>query len=353
MDTKWESFEKLVQAIRMIEQRGAKVSWGQAINGVPFDATVLRSYGDFDILIVIECVSSSAYISKAQMDHFVGKSQQANAHIAIFVSQTEFSEESLNIADEHSIWLLSAKTLEESSLDVLARIFQVVINIYQFKFRVEAGNFEVQLPEESGLLKLGMQETRFEGPGIDTTPEKLVEGARTQVSRLATGKPQIFRIPFPKGTVAVHPNVRTSRLPVTEFSFTYRLIPVCGWGKTEFENGPYLSDPTLREELAKRSPSSDPSKIEVGFDTKLRAGKFYYNPKLHFSYYCERIKNGKATMALIESRQNGMLVQARWNILTEDSRRYVEITEQERSFANLNQFIRAFFQILKRFSNII
>jgi hypothetical protein len=328
MDAKWKPFEKLARAIRMVEQRGAKVSWGQAINGVPFDAVVLRSYGDCNILIVADCVSSLAPISKAQMDHFVGKSQQANAHIAIFVSQTEFSIESLSVAGEHSIWLLSSKTMEESSLDVLAEIFQVALNIYQFRFRVEAGNFEVHLPEEPGLLKLGMQQTRFEGPGIDTTPEKLVEGAHTQVSRLATGRPQIFRIPFPKGTVAVHPNVRTSRLPVTEFSFTYGLITVCGWGKTEFKNGPYLADPTLREELAKRSPSSDPSKIEGGFDTKLRAGKFYYNPKLHISYFCERVKNGKAAMALIESRQTGMLVQARWNILTEDSRRYVEITEQ-------------------------
>jgi hypothetical protein len=199
MDAKWKPFEKLAQAIRMVEQRGAKVSWGQTINGVPFDAAVLRSYGDCNILIVADCVSSSASISKAQMDHFVGKSQQANAHIAIFVSQTEFSEESLSVAGEHSIWLLSSKTMEESSLDVLAEIFQVALNIYQFRFRVEAGNFEVQLPEEPSLLKLGMQETRFEGPGIDTTPEKLVEGAHTQVSRLATGRPQIFRIPFPKG----------------------------------------------------------------------------------------------------------------------------------------------------------
>ncbi len=312
----------------MVEQRGAKVLWGQAINGVPFDAAVLRSYGDCNILIVVDCVNSSASISKAQMDHFVGKSQHANAHIAIFVSQTEFSEESLSVAGEHSIWLLSSKTMEESSLDVLAEIFQVVLNIYQFRFRVEAGNFEVQLPEETGLLKLGMQETKFEGPGIDTTPEKLVEGARVQVSRLATGKPQIFRIPFPKGTAAVHPNVRTSKMPVTEFSFTYRLIPVCDWAKAEFENSPYLADPTLKEELAKRNPSSDPSKIEGGFDTQLRAGKFYYNPKLHFSYYCERVNNNRATMVLIESQQSGMLVQARGDFLTEDSKRYVEITEQ-------------------------
>src|SRR5262249_52261371 len=163
--------------------------------------------------------------------------------------------------------------MEEASVDTLSEIFNLVFNIYQFRFRVESGDFEVLLPDEPGLLQLNMQGTKFEGPGIDTTPEQLVRKAQTEASRLATGKQQVFRIPFPKGTVIVHPNLRTLRTPVTEFSFNYRLIPACNWGETESENSPYLADPTLREDLVKRNPTADLSRIETGFDTKLEAGK--------------------------------------------------------------------------------
>lgn len=56
----------------------------------------------------------------------------------------------------------------------------------------------------------------------------------------------------------------------------------------------YLLGKTLQTELAKRNPDIDNSQLESGFATKLRFGKYYYNPKLQFSYYCESARKGIA-----------------------------------------------------------
>jgi hypothetical protein len=80
--------------------------------------------------------------------------------------------------------------------------------------------------------------------------------------------------------------------------------------------------------LAKRNPAADPSKIESGYDTVLEPGKYYYNPRLRFSYYCEKKKQKKATVVLVESYQEGGLLQARGVISSEQFSQFVEVTEQ-------------------------
>lgn len=99
----WRLFKKLAQAIQIARKKGARVLWCQKINGFRFSAAVFRSYGDGESLIVVDCVKSSAPISKSQMDNFVEKSRKAHAHIAILASQAEFSEESLNVAAENGV----------------------------------------------------------------------------------------------------------------------------------------------------------------------------------------------------------------------------------------------------------
>ncbi len=71
--------------------------------------------------------------------------------------------------------------------------------------------------------------------------------------------------------------------------------------------GSSLIEHTFKEELAKRNPAADPSNIDKGFDTKLRVGRYYYNPRLQFSYFCEEVKESLSTIVVVESYQNGNL----------------------------------------------
>ncbi len=94
------------------------------------------------------------------------------------------------------------------------------------------------------------------------------------------------------------------------------------------DNDPYGVEDSLKDELAKRNPSADPSRIGSGFNTILRPTRYYYNPNLQFSYYCEEVKKGEARIVLVESYQNGNLIQARATISRPFYGQFVEVTEQ-------------------------
>jgi hypothetical protein len=68
-------------------------------------------------------------------------------------------------------------------------------------------------------------------------------------------------------------------------------------------------------------------KLELGFDTALEEGKFYFNPHLEFSYYCEKIESGEAKMYLVESYQHGMLIGCEFQMETKYSGQYLEVTD--------------------------
>jgi hypothetical protein len=103
-----------------------------------------------------------------------------------------------------------------------------------------------------------MQELRVQGPGINTTPERILEEANNEIARRATRQPQLFQIEFPKGTTIIHPNTN-QKTSVRGFSFLYWLLSACDLQTTkELGTSHYLNDISIKEELAKRNSNTDP-----------------------------------------------------------------------------------------------
>jgi HEPN domain-containing protein len=71
------------------------------------------------------------------------------------------------------------------------------------------------------------------------------------------------------------------------------------------------------------------SKEKMDFDTTLEAGKFYYNPDIGTSYFCERIDSNNATIFLVESDRSGSCIQVRFVQSTEYASQYFEITDMQ------------------------
>src|SRR5262249_46386303 len=92
---------------------------------------------------------------------------------------------------------------------------------------------------------------------------------------------------------------------------------------------PYLMKAWAKAELARRNQNADVNLIRSGFDTVLEAEKYYYNPRLQFSYYCEKSSKQQVTMVLIESIQKGHLIQAKFRASTNTAKYYVEVVEPE------------------------
>lgn len=73
--------------------------------------------------------------------------------------------------------------------------------------------------------------------------------------------------------------------------------------------------------------------VPRGFDTILEPGRFYANPNLGTHYFCEKIEEDVATIVLVESYQDGNLIQVRY-------RQNVKYQSQFLPVADLNEVQR-------------
>jgi hypothetical protein len=325
---RWKRFEKVTTAIRRVEQEGASVKWNSRVEGYRFDAVIRSTYEGREITLVVRCVDYGAPVTEAAVRRFAEEVEAAGVHMGIMVCASEFTQDAFKLSASHSVALLDWEIINRSSEEEMADTFKPAGLVYDFRFSVEGRSEELALPEEPAVLRFMMRDIRIKGPGIDTFPEQLVNDANEEVRRRAVGKPQRFETPLPPGTVMIHPNFR-NETRVKSFAFSYRLIPRAELIDPEVHfTDPYGVEASLKGELAKRNPSADPSRIETGFDTILRPGRYYYNPNLKFSYYCEEVKKGKARIVLVESYQNGGLLQARGTISRPLYSQFVEVTEQ-------------------------
>lgn len=325
---KWKKFRNLATAIKLAKQRGATISWAQKVNDTYFDATLIAPYSNAKYLIAIDLIDSAEPVTREQALRFSRKAESADVNLAILASSSGFEEACSNLTLECGIRLLTSDAIEATSANVLTRAFDLALNFFGFHFHLQQQNRLIAIPEEPGVLKMFAEDLKIEGPGIDTNMKGLVDKASYTIGPKATGKQQIFTVPFPEGTVMIHPNTG-QRTVVTAFSLTYWIMPQIDLASTEgLGSDPFLNDVSVREELAKRNPNADPAHIESGFPTLLMVGKYYYNPRLQFSYICERRKKDKCQVVLLESYQGGHLIQARMILARDQSNQFVEVTEK-------------------------
>jgi hypothetical protein len=325
---KWKKFEKVTEAIRRVGREGTSVKWNSHVAGHRFNSVIRPVYEGREFLITVQCVDHSVPVTEAAVRRFDKEVEAAGAHMGIVVSASGYTEEALKVSRNLSVTLLSCDVVSQFSDDELADTFRPARLLYDFKFSVDGSSEELAIPEEPALLRSMMRGLQIKGPRIDASPEQLVADAYAEVMHAAVSRPQRYVIPLPLGTVLIHPNTG-GETRVKAFAFSYRLIPGVQLINPEaHDNDPYGVEASLKEELAKKNPSADPSRIGAGFDTILRPSRYYYNPNLQFSYYCEEVKKGEARIVLVESYQNGNLIQVRATVSRSSYGQFVEITEQ-------------------------
>jgi hypothetical protein len=69
--------------------------------------------------------------------------------------------------------------------------------------------------------------------------------------------------------------------------------------------------------------------LALGIDNTFEPGQFYESPGLGFYHYCETVKNGIATVHLVESFQHGQLFQATVTMEAKYGNRYIPVTDEQ------------------------
>lgn len=321
-------FARIAAVLRRLESEGAMVTWNARVCGQKFDAAIRSTYDDIEFLIVSDCLDFTSSIAAKTVKLFAKKVAIAGAHFGLIVASTGYTQEAFELSGEYPVFLLDSSTMGEMSDETLADTFRPSPLIYNFRFLLLDGS-EVHIPEDPPLLKVLMQDIKIKGDSIDTYPQKLVEEVDAEMIHRANGRRQTYEIGLPEDALMVHPSSK-SETRVTAFKFDYRLIPKAELINPDahYEDRYGVTEASQREELAKRNPSADYSRTDAGFDTILRPSRYYYNPKLRFSYYCEAVKKGQAKIVVVESYLERGLLQARGTISSSLYGQFVEVIDQ-------------------------
>jgi hypothetical protein len=145
MMNQWNLFERLVTAIHLTENRGAKVTWNDIINGRQFDVTIRFKHGFYDYLTVVECKSYSGPVPVREVEAFVTKSVDVGANKAIMVSSSGFQKGSIEVAQRHYIELFTLEEISRLQEEDLSASLSPRLNIYGVQLHTKKPPFIVPL----------------------------------------------------------------------------------------------------------------------------------------------------------------------------------------------------------------
>jgi len=322
-----KKFEHLVAALHKSKTKDARVNWNEKINGRQFDVTIRFKFGYYEYLTVIECRDHSSSIPVDDIEAFVTKSRDAKADKAVMVSSSGFQSGAINAATNHKIELFTLTEINEIPIELLSNELLPALNIYEIKFKLKDLDEWIELPENKNLPEYLFTHVLIRNHGREMKFYELLNKLKPTILESASSEEQILKLNLPKNTVVTLPHLGEETF-VEKVSLKYKII---SFRKLKTHPGldPYLLSYSYNHENVLSGESTTLAKLELNheFDTILRAGHFYVNPNVGFSYYCHSIEEDIVYMSLIESYQHGELFQADFRATLEFRKQVIEITD--------------------------
>lgn len=324
---KWKTFERIVTAIHHAADQGGQITWNDTINGRQFDVTIRFKKGFYTFLTVIECKDYKNSVPVEKVEAFVTKASDANANKAILVTSSSFQAGCFPVAERHNIGLYTLKEINELPKEVIGNHLIPALNIFDIKLVNDEGK-EYIFPEYGRKLHYLIMQTKLAVNKGDIILESyLSQWIQAKKGEVISGTNE-FKIKFDKKISAYIPQEDAPFL-FNSIHFKCKFIEVHPISKPTLD--PYLlqkinANFLYKNEITGETHKIDSKELPLGFDTKFEEGKFYFNPKLEFFYYCESIENDSATIYLVESYQHGHLLQVVFKQATKYSKYYIEVT---------------------------
>jgi hypothetical protein len=201
------------------------------------------------------------------------------------------------------------------------------VNVYDVRFKTPKGK-ELSLRDRDGSLEYLLRRAEIISGDKIVYPAQLVDNYMAGLSDAIGNKPRRAKIPLTKGSRLTFPGLEKP-VYVSALHFTYKLITTrhlvtAGWNISAL--APQYK---LENELTGTSNVIKSRDVALGFDTKITPGRYYQNPVLGNSYYCSEVRDGTATLILLECYRGGNLLQATFTQSTEHEKHYVEVTDRQ------------------------
>ena len=207
-DKKWEHFERLVAAIHRIANDGAEVRWNEKIGGRQFDVTIRFRHGLYDYLTVVECKDYSHPVPVGQVDAFVTKAGDVQAHYSVMASASGFQEGAERVARDHNMTLIHVTETSDVDLSAFGLKWGPPGDVFHVE-RVELEYVDGEkklLPEPSNALRYYMGHVILQLGSERGTLDDLVENRYTTLLESATREYRDQTIVVPQGTRVIEPD---------------------------------------------------------------------------------------------------------------------------------------------------
>lgn len=329
-DQKWKTFERIVTAIHHAADQGGQITWNDSINGRQFDVTIRFKTSFYNFLTVIECKDYKNNVPVEKVEAFITKASDVNANKAILVTSSSFQTGCFPVAERHNIELYTLKEINELPKEKIGGRLIPAFNIFDIKLMIDE-NEKYIFPEYGGKLQYLIMQTKIAANKRDIVLDSyLSQWIKARKGEVINGKNE-FEIKFDELIPACIPQ-EAAPILFNSINFKCKLVEIHPISKPTLD--PYLLQKINVNFLYKNERTGETHRIDykdlpLGFDTKFEEGKFYFNPKLEFFYYCESIENDSAIIYLVESYQHGQLLQVVYKQATKYSKHYIEVTNDD------------------------
>jgi hypothetical protein len=328
----WKQFERLVTAVHAAAAQGAEVKWNDHIGGRQFDVTIRFKNAFYTYLTVIECKDYAKPVPVGEVEQFVTKAADARANRAVMASTRGFQSGAQEVAEKHDMTLIHVTESDVIDLSVFGAQWGPEVDALQFKqINLEYADGEKKsLPEGSNAMTYYINQVALKSPSETRTLESVLSELSTRFDRGAVNEYKDNVVDCPPDTQVTAPD--DGEIPLKAI---VRIHVKTGLVKAKTITGPVKFDPYLLVPDVKVTDVGSGEEyifsqhnLALGIDTVFEEGRFYEQPALEHYYYCDRIRGGIADIALNESYQHGMLLQAELKVKTKHANFYLPVTDQ-------------------------
>jgi hypothetical protein len=354
-----EYLERIVAGIQSVSADGADVRWSERINGRQFDVVVRFRLGTLSYLVVIEVKNRARKAGVEDLEAFVTKVRDQNANKAVFVTAAGFQSGAIDVAKRHGIDL-----------------FTVTFDENEFKLPQEATFVRIRNPNapEDAVPEFSIGEPEFV-VAIEKLTLIYADGARHDVptersqmnyycinSSLSDGRSLwkfVESVPLPEValdetleeqvTLESALNVTppdTYFFPAGELKAV--VLKISGkmgrpmLGNIKIDPNLFAAPVVYTNAITGEETRFDLDSLPLGF-SRVSPGNFYFTVHPLAYFYCDAIKGSLVHWVLVETFQNGDLMQAMTKQEVKYSPYYIPVTDRKvlgRLQARLEQYRR-------------
>jgi hypothetical protein len=327
LGTKWKKFEKIIAGIHLLQAQGAKVTFDDHVVGRrtnrkrQLDVSLRFNHSYYDYFVVVECKDYEGRVPIDELEAFRTKLEDVGAHKGIMVSSEGFQEGAEATARAYGIDLF---TLTEHSSDWTQTIREQVLKV-PFPRKIEFDHIPV--PREGSPDHVAYEQIIFyrydKNPPINLA--KILTDVCTHFYDNNIAVPCLVDLKFPKEMFVQFPG-QSFYTPVYGLKLHLENFV---WKSSKTVDMPpqllkYIYADTEKEKVFEIPADTVP----IGIDTVLEPGKFYIN-QARMKYRCISIAGERATMMLMESRQDGHVYDVEFVMDMREASYYVPLMDEQ------------------------